>query len=1003
MESSAGHGRPDAGSDSGLGQGTSAARPDIEWAICCSGGGIRSASYCLGALQGLEIRGLLDKAGLILGVSGGSYIAASRALVANGLERQARAPRGAGGAAYAPGSPEEQNLRDNTHYLAPTAGTVLVGVLSLLVGVAVTFIFVSAPLFAVAHAWGWLVRSRQVLCPGALPQCHPTGQWAASVTSLTWWPWPVAAGVVAFVLFWWWWVTLVPQRRAHRDRGQALAKAVGWAALVTAVVSLAMLVVPLLLSWLAQPHSGSFQSLVNDLGFGAGRKWSPAALAGAFAAVIAVAQSARAKLAQWHLVGGQAAKGKTQGLNAQPPGFTGQITGWIRVYLLPWLASIAIVLAFAVVGLRWVKDGAAAGYSLDQLWPVLIALAIVLATRVFADVNRISMHDFYRWRLASAYSVLRKGKGTGEPRKGRKGAEDFPGVTPDPAALLSRLRPEADQQPTRQPDSPMLVICATANINAAREVPVGRGGLSMTFDPDHVILRGELPADDVVAQTRDYEVLIGERRFALFDVSAISGAAVSPLMGSATRQAYRILLTLTNVRLGVWLPHPAVVVAAHRELELQQSGKHRRDTGWSALGLLLWYVRPWHPRWGRQKEGKPKEEEPGGREARLWAYVLRMRQTRKRMSGFFYHLMQPTLGLLWAEAVGHTSYRSTWVCVSDGGHYDNLALVEALKRGAKNIVVLDASGDKADTWFTLGGAFALARVDAGIDINLDPTTMIRGGRNLARGQVVRPWAAGTFSSVPRWQGNGAEPSGQPQRTGGNIWVCKLGWSQASPWDVRAYADAHSDFPTQTTLQQLYDGAQFDAYRELGLSSITEMMDASTGPAHAGAQLLSLRFQPSQGQQDLAWFAQTADDLTELYYDLLRMQLAADIADEGTEPLTESELKTAVDSRAAQIGTPVVRISEGSIILQLSLGATVGVPVLATLGFLLQKGPEAAAIPNRIRAEWYSSREEALRARNSYERLKARSLTSVIEPALDDLEKITGEPVSPASRSHRDGT
>jgi hypothetical protein len=24
---------------------------DAEWAICCSGGGIRSATYCLGALQ----------------------------------------------------------------------------------------------------------------------------------------------------------------------------------------------------------------------------------------------------------------------------------------------------------------------------------------------------------------------------------------------------------------------------------------------------------------------------------------------------------------------------------------------------------------------------------------------------------------------------------------------------------------------------------------------------------------------------------------------------------------------------------------------------------------------------------------------------------------------------------------------------------------------------------------------------------------------------------------
>ena len=60
------------------------------WAICCSGGGIRSASYCLGALQGLEEAGFLGKARLILGVSGGSYIAASRALAGPGAIAKAR-------------------------------------------------------------------------------------------------------------------------------------------------------------------------------------------------------------------------------------------------------------------------------------------------------------------------------------------------------------------------------------------------------------------------------------------------------------------------------------------------------------------------------------------------------------------------------------------------------------------------------------------------------------------------------------------------------------------------------------------------------------------------------------------------------------------------------------------------------------------------------------------------------------------------------------------------
>jgi hypothetical protein len=748
-------------------------------------------------LQSEQAEGLFGKVGLILSVSGGSYIAASRALVAHGLNTSKPG-------AYAPGTPEEQNLRDNTRYIAPNAGTVLVGVLSLLVGVAVTVILALAPVFAAGHAWGWLLRWQKVLCPGSVRRCAPPGPLVASVTGLSWWLVPVAVGAVTLVLFAWWWLTLAP-RRGEPDHGATVAKAVGWAALVTVVLAVAMLLVPLLLSWVAKLPVGPFKTLVYDLGFGTGKKWTPAALGGAFVAVIAVAQSCRAKLAQLHLPGAQSvtqgqAKGQAQG------GILAKIGGGIRAYLLPWLASAVIVLIGLVAGLRWVKDGAAAGYSATQLRPVLVALGVMLATRVLADVNRISMHDFYRWRLASAYAVRRKPAAEPAP----------PGVTPDPGTLLSSLHPQ----------SPTLVICATANINEDRQVPVGRGGMSITFDPEHVTLRGEDPAHPAVARTRDYELLVGRRRFTLFDVSAISGAAISPLMGSMTRQAYRLVLTMTNVRLGVWLPHPAVVAAAAQELRDQESGGRRKDHWWHALGLLLWYAFPWHPRWS-----KTSPDQPGGGEARLWAYVLRMRRGGNRLGrgvgGLFYHALQPTLGMLWAEAVGHTSYRSTWICVSDGGHYDNLGLVEALWRRARNVLVLDASGDKADTWFTLGAAIALARVDAGVDITVKPTQMCPKPPPHP-GEVDRPWAQGSFIRVPGWMGAAVEPGGQPPPAGGTIWVCKLGWWTGAPWDVQAYAGQHPEFPGQSTAQQLYDGVEFDAYRELGLSSVEAALAAGLG-------------------------------------------------------------------------------------------------------------------------------------------------------------------------------
>jgi hypothetical protein len=175
------HAAPAVSRQDGSANGETRAQAPGGWAICCSGGGIRSAAYCLGALQRLDRNGLLARVKWILGVSGGSYIASSRALVAHHL------PAGTKPHAYARGTAEELNLRYNTHYIAPNAATVLVGILSLLLGAMVTFVVVLAPLYALAHAWGWLLRWQEVLVPSG-PHAA-----SAAVTGLGWWLPPAAA------------------------------------------------------------------------------------------------------------------------------------------------------------------------------------------------------------------------------------------------------------------------------------------------------------------------------------------------------------------------------------------------------------------------------------------------------------------------------------------------------------------------------------------------------------------------------------------------------------------------------------------------------------------------------------------------------------------------------------------------------------------------------------------------------------------------------------------
>jgi hypothetical protein len=806
-----------------------------DWAICCSGGGIRSATYCLGGLQSLQEGGLLGRARWIVGVSGGSYIAASRALVARGLGRaDDERP------AYARGTPEEQNLRNNTHYIAPDAKTGLVAVLSLLLGATVTCILALAPVFALGHAWGWLLRARGVLTWSG-------GQASASVNGWTWWLAPAVAAAVTMALFLRWWATL---GSGSPGRGTRRARWIGWAAAVTAGLALLMLAAPLLIAWLYH-STGALGTVVRFFGVGGSGRWSPATLAGLVAAVTAVAGYSQKQLARLRLP--SAAAGPSAGTVAR-------LAAWARGTLTPWLASLVIIAGGAFAAVLWIAGAARAGYSPGTLVPVLVALGVMLATRATADINRTSLHDFYRWRLADAYAVTRRAVRANTAQTREKLFAEAAGT---------RLSDLAGDQ-----GGPTLVIATTANINADRAAPPGRGGFCLAFDPAKVRLRGDPLAGEpeVEVDTADYEHLLGHTRFTLFDVVAISGAAFSPLMGAATRGAYRLVLTLTNMRLGIWMPHPEVVRRARAYLD-QPPGPGEKDRWWIRRTglLLLWYLLPLP--FSRRDAGKQKQREQ--REARLWAHVLGLRERSTEGPGSLrsilarlraalcWRAMQPTLGMLWAEAAGHTSYRATWINVTDGGHYDNLGLVEALRRGARNIVVLDASGDRTDTWFTLGGAIALARADAGVEISLDPTTMIGGnGRctppRLGHGQVLRPWARGTFTWPGGHAGNGhagnghagnghagnghagnghagnghagnGQFAGNGQSPAGNIWICKLGWWEGAPWDIRAYAAGHPGYPCDSTLRQLFDGAEFEAYHELGACSVTAAATAGRLP------------------------------------------------------------------------------------------------------------------------------------------------------------------------------
>jgi hypothetical protein len=279
----------------------------------------------------------------------------------------------------------------------------------------------------------------------------------------------------------------------------------------------------------------------------------------------------------------------------------------------------------------------------------------------------------------------------------------------------------------------------------------------------------------------------------LFDAVAVSGAAVSPVMGKMTRPSMRILLAAADARLGVWLASPESVQK-------------------------------------RSERARPALAEEGGRGWRRRLAAVTPRWLRRAGAAVRRHWLQPDLRHLWAEAAGTLHLDGRWIYVTDGGHYENLGMVEALRREPYHVIVVDASGDAPGQFSTLGQAIALARSELGVQVDISPAGSLQPDKDT--GLCARPYAVGTFS-YPDPAKNTAGPH--------HLIYLKLAVPAGAPLDVLAYRRTHTTFPTDSTLQQLYDDQEFEAYRELGYycaQAVVRDIDFGgpppPGPGEAGA-------------------------------------------------------------------------------------------------------------------------------------------------------------------------
>lgn len=455
------------------------------------------------------------------------------------------------------------------------------------------------------------------------------------------------------------------------------------------------------------------------------------------------------------------------------------LPAWARKLPLDILALIAGVCLGLAVCLAWAllawwvaADGERVSLAPEALWRLLplglTALVATLVTGRFRGfLNSSSLQSFYAARLVRAYLGASDGQRfAGDSHQRRRSMSVAEPLAGDDLTL-------GDYYGTRTA-GPVHLINVTMNLTvdpAEQLVQRDRKGKPLCVAPNWY------PEGDRVDSLLHPQVYIldgvpyerGDDRGQPSEINhplslgqwiGISGAAFSTGLGRATSLGTSLLLGLANIRLGYWWP------------------SNFKEPGGS----------DWRPR------------EPA---------IARWLPTQTYL---FYELT--------AHFHGH---RRNYQYLSDGGHFENTGAYELLRPGRhmELIVLADCGCDPTYRFDDLANLSRLARIDHALDICEDRGVLADPvlGEVFASldqfSQPVSPTArqCAVLLNVFSHQGTAAEQALPVCR----ILLLKPRLIAGVAPDVLNYARQNPAFPNQSTVDQFFDEAQFESYRQLGLN------------------------------------------------------------------------------------------------------------------------------------------------------------------------------------------
>jgi hypothetical protein len=733
--------------------------------LSCSGGGIRSASFCLGVLQGLQSENVIREMDYLSTVSGGGYVGTALTI---GMSRSP-AVSGQDGA-FPFGrldderreTPEVRHFRDNSRYLLQNGLPSAVSALVIYLRGIVMSVIVLFPLLLVAAAFLVALKpDTKELTINNFLGLDLTGVFGD--TSI---PFTVAAACVVAALLAVYAVLVSVLPIAPLKNRRRPARVAGWIFFIAILVALVELHTALLrlvfeslqyikYSGAAYPSAGAqvFKYIYDAA------KTFALTVAPVVVAVLPYLKNLAAKAAE--------SDGGSWGDLAKRAG--SRVLLIVAASLLPLLLWLAMMqLAFWGIAVSDCPGLETLACPRDQIvdeWPHAPALfqwlfgdparshwakvsaiygAIALglfAFWPFLSVNANSLHQLYRDRLGSAFLIRRR-------MFGQRIEEE---VDPDDGFCLTDIKPE--QAPYQL-------------INTALNVPGSPFANRRGRNADFFVFSRRYIGSEATGYVETEKAERAVDGLNIGTAMAISGAAAAPNMGMNSIRPLSPTIAFLNFRLGRWVRHPHDIAQRISRLEL------RKDR---------------HPEMHLRRVPGPL------------------------------HLLFEAFSKS-GVAVTHGDDRQKndrFVFLTDGGHIDNLGIYELLRRRCRLIIAIDAEADRDLNGASLVQVARFARIDMNVMIRMNWKPI--GTRTRAISEEIRkkelkgdtgPHVAVGLIDYPPASG------GSQHETGVLIYI-KASLTGDENDYVIAYKAAHPTFPHESTADQLFSEEQFEAYRSLG--------------------------------------------------------------------------------------------------------------------------------------------------------------------------------------------